>query len=77
MKSIRQRRLAASLSASRLSGKPPRSQSVSSRSRPTSPVSWFEPTGAGLRAYFMPEDDRSSIHVFDVEPAPRGASGPR
>jgi hypothetical protein len=38
--------------------------------------SWFEPTGAGLRAYFMPEDDRSSIHVFDVEPAPRGASGP-
>jgi hypothetical protein len=28
--------------------------------------SWFEPIPGGLRAYFMPEDDRSSIYVYDV-----------
>lgn len=30
--------------------------------------SWFEPFGGGIRAYFMPEDDESSIHVFDAMP---------
>jgi hypothetical protein len=28
---------------------------------------WFEPQGKGLRAYFMPEDNRSAIYVYDVE----------
>jgi hypothetical protein len=28
---------------------------------------WIEPGPAGLRAWFMPEDDRSTIHVFDVD----------
>ena len=27
---------------------------------------WIEPAGMGLRAYFMPEDDRSTIYVYDV-----------
>lgn len=27
---------------------------------------WFEPTETGLRAYFMPEDDASTIYVYDV-----------
>lgn len=27
---------------------------------------WIEPAGAGLRAYFMPEDDRSVLYVYDV-----------
>jgi hypothetical protein len=27
---------------------------------------WIEPHGAGLRAYFMPEDDRSTIYIYDV-----------
>jgi hypothetical protein len=27
---------------------------------------WIEPRGAGLRAYFMPEDDRSTLYVYDV-----------
>jgi len=27
---------------------------------------WLEPTATGLRAYFMPEDDRSTIYVYDV-----------
>jgi len=31
---------------------------------------WTEATGTGLRAYFMPEDDASTIYVYDVE-APR------
>lgn len=39
MKSVRQRRLASSESASRLSGNPPRSHRASRRSRPTSPAS--------------------------------------
>jgi hypothetical protein len=28
---------------------------------------WIEPSAAGLRAYFMPEDDRSTLYVYDVE----------
>ena len=28
---------------------------------------WIEPSGAGLRAYFMPEDDRSTLYVYDVD----------
>ena len=27
---------------------------------------WIEPSAAGLRAYFMPEDDRSTLYVYDV-----------
>jgi hypothetical protein len=27
---------------------------------------WIEPSGAGLRAYFMPEDDTSTLYVYDV-----------
>ncbi len=27
---------------------------------------WLESTGAGLRAYFMPEDDASVLYVYDV-----------
>lgn len=27
---------------------------------------WIEPRGAGLRAYFMPEDDRSTLYIYDV-----------
>jgi len=27
---------------------------------------WIEPSAAGLRVYFMPEDDRSTIYVYDV-----------
>ena len=28
---------------------------------------WLEATSAALRAYFMPEDDRSTIYVYDVK----------
>ena len=28
---------------------------------------WIEPHGPGLRAYFMPEDDKSTIYVYDVQ----------
>lgn len=28
---------------------------------------WMEPTAAGLRAYFMPEDERSTIYVYDLK----------
>lgn len=28
---------------------------------------WLEPTAAGLRGYFMPEDDASTIYVYDVD----------
>jgi uncharacterized protein DUF6454 len=28
---------------------------------------WIEPAPAGLRAYFMPEDDRSTLYIYDVE----------
>ena len=27
---------------------------------------WFEPNAAGLRGYFMPEDDRSTLYIYDV-----------
>ena len=27
---------------------------------------WIEPGGSGLRAYFMPEDDRSTLYIYDV-----------
>jgi len=27
---------------------------------------WIEPSAAGLRAYFMPEDDRSTLYAYDV-----------
>ena len=27
---------------------------------------WIEPSDTGLRAYFMPEDDRSTIYIYDV-----------
>jgi hypothetical protein len=27
---------------------------------------WIEPAGDGLRAYFMPEDDRSTVYIYDV-----------
>jgi hypothetical protein len=29
---------------------------------------WLEASGAGLRAYFMPEDDNSTLYVYEVEP---------
>ena len=32
--------------------------------------SWFEPTAAGLRAYFLPGDGRSTLYVYEVD-APR------
>lgn len=28
---------------------------------------WLEPNGSGLRGYFMPEDNTSTIYVYDVE----------
>ena len=28
---------------------------------------WLEPSAAGLRGYFMPEDDTSTLYVYDVE----------
>ena len=28
---------------------------------------WLEPTTTGLRGYFMPEDDRSTIYVYEVK----------
>jgi hypothetical protein len=28
---------------------------------------WIEPGDTGLRAYFMPEDDRSTIYVYEVK----------
>ena len=28
---------------------------------------WIEENGAGLRAYFMPEDDTSTLYIYDVE----------
>ena len=30
--------------------------------------SWFEVTPAGLRWYFMPDDDDSTIYVYDITP---------
>ena len=31
-------------------------------------AAWFEPGATGVRAYFMPEDDRSTIYTYDVRP---------
>jgi Family of unknown function (DUF6454) len=28
---------------------------------------WIEPSEAGLRGYFMPEDDRSTLYIYDVD----------
>ena len=28
---------------------------------------WIEPTATGLRGYFMPEDDKSTLYIYDVE----------
>jgi hypothetical protein len=28
---------------------------------------WIEPTATGLRGYFMPEDDRSTLYIHEVE----------
>lgn len=28
---------------------------------------WIEPTAAGLRAYFMPEDEKSTLYVYEVD----------
>jgi uncharacterized protein DUF6454 len=28
---------------------------------------WIEPTSAGLRAYFMPQDNTSTIYIYDVD----------
>ena len=28
---------------------------------------WIDPTDAGLRAYFMPEDETSTLYVYDVD----------
>jgi len=28
---------------------------------------WIEPSDAGLRGYFMPEDDRSTLYMFEVD----------
>ena len=28
---------------------------------------WIDATATGLRGYFMPEDDRSTIYVYDVD----------
>jgi len=27
---------------------------------------WIEPSAVGLRAYFLPEDDSSTLYIFDV-----------
>jgi hypothetical protein len=27
---------------------------------------WIEPTATGLRGYFMPDDDRSTLYIYDV-----------
>ena len=27
---------------------------------------WIEPSASGLRAYFMPEDEQSTLYVYDV-----------
>lgn len=27
---------------------------------------WLEPSATGLRGYFMPEDDSSTLYIFDV-----------
>jgi Family of unknown function (DUF6454) len=29
--------------------------------------SFFEPTPSGLRAYFLPEDDKATLYVYRIE----------
>lgn len=38
---------------------------------------WIEAREAGLRAYFMPEDDRSTIYIYDVRSPPAPHDGRR
>ncbi|HXW07423.1 MAG TPA: DUF6454 family protein [Vicinamibacterales bacterium] len=33
----------------------------------TQNATWFEPTATGLRGYFLPEDDTSTLYVYEVE----------
>ena len=40
--------------------------SPSGRSMLQNPA-WFEPTSTGLRAWFMPDDDHSTLYTFDVD----------
>jgi hypothetical protein len=28
---------------------------------------WIESTATGLRAYFMPEDDKSTLYIYEVD----------
>jgi hypothetical protein len=28
---------------------------------------WIEPSATGLRGYFMPEDDTSTLYIYDVD----------
>ena len=28
---------------------------------------WIEPTATGLRGYFMPEDGKSTLYVYDAD----------
>jgi hypothetical protein len=28
---------------------------------------WIEPTGTGLRAYFMPEDEKSTLYIYEAD----------
>jgi hypothetical protein len=28
---------------------------------------WIEPSSTGLRGYFMPEDNTSTIYIYDVD----------
>jgi hypothetical protein len=28
---------------------------------------WIEPTAKGLRAYFMPEDEKSTIYIYEAD----------
>jgi hypothetical protein len=30
---------------------------------------WFEATATGLRAYFMPEDNRSTLYIYEADSA--------
>ena len=36
---------------------------------------WIEPSEIGLRAYFMPEDDQSTLYMFDVDTKVGSACG--
>ncbi len=28
---------------------------------------WIEPTSTGLRAYFMPEDEKSTLYIYEAD----------